>query len=790
MSEPEAAPGPTEAQAASEAGAVAAEPEGGAVALQQRDSPEAPEPQDSAAVPELEDSAAVPVPQDGVVAPSLQDGVVAPEPQDSAVTLALQGSPESLETQAPPADPQPELSQAAPQPQAGWAIPDAASPPAQFGAPVSPPPFGAPPGSPPPLSAPPGSAPPFGASLGSPPPGWQATAPFPMPGPAPAAKKRPRKRIVLISVGAVTALALVAAGIVALWPGRSGNSIVAVVHCQPTDLTTCLIKAPAGAVGLSDSAQWDNVVAVTPDLYSSNITADAVGISSDTRSLLDSDGLRETVHRDWNAVDGNNVDLVVLQFGSQKGAKSWNATRTGEIMATYRGPAVGIPGDPSGKAFAAAKPDAKGNVKAAYSAVVGDLVLNVAYSSPKTLDAKDLQNWAGTELASLQAAPPPAADPADTAPGTQQVACADRLTSCLMPIPGGSEHWMSPMSKKWISAATLTMNQFVQLEWDKPADQAEVLASFGADGVTGIAHQDWDIDNANEQADIYLIQTITAAGAGQLTNNFGEPAWDAQAPVSVTIPGESQVQAWRTTKTDSQGFIDFGMTASIGNVVVSGWMFFYGSYDSATAVKWAKAELAVINGSVKSVPMGLFPITAPALPGSSQGSCAASGDCLLPVPAGASDTTKSSYQVGHDLQPAVYAAQYEPDTGTEAADWLGSDGFASAEHRAWSTPDGANADVVLVKYGSATQAQAAVQLEYGLNASAQRDRICTDSKLPDSLCLASPVSVSDMLQKETIRVLAWKGDYEVSVSVTKSNAADVTDAYVWAQRQLDLLPAN
>ena len=67
---------------------------------------------------------------------------------------------------------------------------------------------------------------------------------------------------------------------------------------------------------------------------------------------------------------------------------------------------------------------------------------------------------------------------------------------------------------------------------------------------------------------------------------------------------------------------------------------------------------------------------------------------------------------------------------------------------------------------------------------------CTDSALPHSVCLAAPVSATDPLQKENIRVLAWKGDYEVSVSVTRSNAADTADAYTWAQQQLDLLPAS
>jgi hypothetical protein len=47
-----------------------------------------------------------------------------------------------------------------------------------------------------------------------------------------------------------------------------------------------------------------------------------------------------------------------------------------------------------------------------------------------------------------------------------------------------------------------------------------------------------------------------------------------------------------------------------------------------------------------------------------------------------------------------------------------------------------------------------------------------------------------MLQNETVRVLAWKGDYEVSVSATRSSGANVADAYAWARQQLDLVPAS
>ena len=607
-----------------------------------------------------------------------------------------------------------------------------------------------------------------------------------------ATQKGKRKRIIWTLTAVVAVVAVAAVGIVALLLGRTGNSIVAKVQCRPSDLSSCLINAPAGAVQLSSPTPWSQEAAPSTELYSSTITSDAVGLKSDSTTLLGQDGLHQVVHTDWNAVDGDDIDLVLLQFGSRRGAQAWNSTRTAETTAAYPGQGVAIPGDTAGKAFAATKADAQGDVDAAYSAVVGDLVLNVAYSSPKALSPQDLASWTGTELASLRSAPAAAADPAPVAPSTENLACAAPLGSCLMPMPKGGQRWDSPNDKLWVSSSTLTPAQFIHLGWEgEPSAQVAVTADFNADGVTGIAHEDWATDDADKQADVYLIQTITAAGATALTStNFGEPDWTGSGVTGVpyTIPNQPDAQAWYTNKTDSDGFIEFYFTATVGNVIVHAWLDFYHTFDTATADSWADSELDLVSHSSTSQPMGLFPLTAPTLPAAGQGACPASGDCLLPLPAGTTDTTSSSYSATENVNAVAYSGQYEGVTSNDVATWLASDGFKGAEHRSWTAAAGAAADAVLLKYGNPAQAKAAAMLEYGDNALGARD--CTDSAVPDSLCLATAVSATDYMQEETIWVLAWKGDYEVRVAVTLSNGADVADAYTWMQQQLDLLPAS
>ena len=612
----------------------------------------------------------------------------------------------------------------------------------------------------------------------------------------PAVKKRKRKRVLWTVAAVVVVGGLIGGGVYALLPGRTGNSVVAAVECRPADLAGCLIKAPAGAVPLTSEVSTDNwpkQTTVSANDFASHIVVDSPGVGADAATEVASDNVEKIVHNDWNAVDGSNVDLVLLSFDTQADAQSWNSARSGEILSGYPGQTVKIPGDSTGAAHVAVKEDAHGNLDAAYSAAVGDLVLNVDFSSPSPFNAQDLANWAGTELASLHGAPAAPADPAPTPVGTEQVACQSRLTACLTPLPDGGQPWTSSTGSDWVAGSTLSTSQLVDVLWSGSTsqDRSEVMSNMTSNGVTGVAHEDWTVgEEADQQADIYLVQTISATGAKNLAqNNFGEPDWNnGLTGTSYSVPGLGNIQAWYTNKTDSNGFIEYSFTATIGNVVACGWMYFYGSFVSSLANSWTKDEVDSMTATERTAPLGMFPLNASGVPASSQGTCAASGDCLLPLPGGASDTTASSYEETKSLPAAQYAIQYETGQSDEVTTWLTSDGFQSAEHRSWTASYGATADVALIEYAKPAQAQAAVLLEYGINAAG--DRSCTDSAAPDSRCLAEPVSADDPLLKDTVWVLAWKGDYEVSLQVTATDAADVSQAYTWAQQQLDMLPAN
>ncbi|MBR7839232.1 hypothetical protein KDL01_38575 [Actinospica durhamensis] len=602
-------------------------------------------------------------------------------------------------------------------------------------------------------------------------------------------RKHKRRRTLWKATAVVAVVALAGSTAVFIATRRHGNSVVSAVKCAPAKLSSCLIKLPAGALQLSDVPAWDEALAPSTDAYAANVTGDSKSLSDQTAALLAEYGESATAHTDWNAVDGDDVDMVLLKFTTIKGAQSWNTTRNAEILAAYTGRPAAIAGDSAEQAHAAAKADAAGKFHAAYSAVVGNIVLSVGYTSPSTFAAADLQNWAGTELASLRSERAPAADPAETAPSTQQVACSG-LHACLASVPSGYERWTSPLPSGFSNSSTWSSQRLVDFMW-LPKNRQDVLDNFSTYDVTGVAHTDWMNGDATDQADAYLIQTLTQAGATTLAQyNFGEPNWrNGLKGIGYTIPGQPDTQAWYSNKTDSGGFIEFSFTAIEGNTIVLGWCYFYGSMDKSLADKWADDLIDRAKATVSTQPLALPPLTAPAVKVPVQGTCPASGDCLLPVPAGAKESAAASAGPSTaDLSADIYANTYESGYASDYAAWLGTDGFRSAEHRSWAAGDGATADGALVKFSSPAQAKASVMLEYGLSGGI--GRICTVGTVPDSYCLASTVGISDFYQMETVTVLAWKGDYEFRINVTTSNRADLADAYAWTEQQLALLPAS
>lgn len=600
--------------------------------------------------------------------------------------------------------------------------------------------------------------------------------------------KRKRKRKLWTWTAVVAVVAVVGAGVVVVESGRHGNSVVSAVTCAPAKLSSCLIKQPQGAETLSDTPTWDQAAVPSMEAVGANITADAKDMASQTSIALEANGENAVAHTDWNAVDGNDVDMVLLKFATIKGAQSWNAARNGEILAAYTGPSVAISGDSAEKAHAAAKADAKGDYHAAYSAVVGNIVLNLSYTSPNKFDPADLQNWAGTELASLGSAPKPAKDPADTSSGgTEEVSCS-RLTSCLPSTPSGFGPWLAP-PKGWTSSRTLTPKQYVKYEY-LAADVSDVEANFSKYNITGVAHTDWANASAEQQTDVYLIQALTEAGAqGVYSDNFGEPVWPkGEKGISFSIPGEPDAQAWYANKKEN-GFTDVYYTTRVGNTIVEAWSFFYGSVNKAVASKWATSTINKVKVTEAQKPVGLPSLGTPTVKIPAQGSCSASGDCLVALPSGAKDTTQAStMSSSKSVTAEEYAVGYESDFNQQFTGWLGDDGFQSGEHRSWKASSGATADGVLLKFGSPAQAQAAAMLEYGLGT--ESDRVCTISSVSNAYCMADPVGAADYYQMETVSVVAWKGDYEVRVSVTVSNSAQVAQAYAWAEQQLAMLPAS
>ena len=210
--------------------------------------------------------------------------------------------------------------------------------------------------------------------------------------------------------------------------------------------------------------------------------------------------------------------------------------------------------------------------------------------------------------------------------------------------------------------------------------------------------------------------------------------------------------------------------------------------DSGTANSWAEPQVDRVQVSAQTVPMGLFSLSAPALPAAKP---------VARAPPRAMPDAAAARRERHDQ--FVLPGQQNPHRrGVRRAvrghcerrfrHLVGLGRFRLRRTPLLDRFERCHSRRRPAEIRSPAQAHAAALLEYGGNAA--NNRVCTDAAVPDSLCLAAPVSASDLLQKETVRVLAWKGDYEVSVSVSISNSADLTQAYTWAQQQLDMLSAT
>ena len=617
---------------------------------------------------------------------------------------------------------------------------------------------------------PPGQYIPFAPTTGEHP--YAVPGPFPLMAPV---MERPRRRLprwLLIAVPLIV-VAIVAGVVIALNTGNSPNPAVNKAACNPQTLTSCLIQPPAGAG--KNSSSWASATTVDGDAYAAAY-ADSAALQqpSQITSMVVGDGLKTIAHRSWYQ-GPNQIDLILLQFDSPQGAQAWAADRTADFLALDDGPPLAVPGAP-GKAYSTARPDGSGDVLVRYIATSGTIDLEAHYASQGSLQQQDFGLWAGTEYASLQGAPAPVPTPSPSATTFQAATCPGSLTSCLTPFPPGGAQVPGIPTTYTISAYT---SDFITT-----ADVQSVAQKMQTDNVTGIVSETWATNNYSDSGQVILIQTRTDDQAQDLFTFIGG---DSNFTTGFTIPGYSSADGHYTATTDAQGFQDGLVRAQIGNVYMSLWLTFAGSFDVSTAQSWAVQELNLLTQDTQN--HWGFPIpqvTAPSLPAFQPGTCTPTllTDCLMAMPGGSTPNgTTGGAPASRSLSVSDYIGAVFPDRQNYEQTWLSNDDAKDAATEGWTASNGASATDYVVRFDSARQAQAAALQRAGDSMAGSQS--CAVPTLPNLYCEVLPQD--DSTGAVPIRIVAWSGKYELDLEVTKADAADTGDALAWAQTQLQLL---
>ena len=685
----------------------------------------------------------------------------------------------------PPARPEPQQPQFQPQPQSQPQLPmqpPPLQPPAQVPAPM--------PGAPawgqawgqaqqPPYPPPqfPGQQPQYGA------PQYPGQVPqYPV---APPAPRGWRSNRLAIGLAAALALVVVGSGIYRI-AGRHDSSSVSAVTCNPEVLTSCLIAKPGSANSFNDA--WGSSTTPTVDQYISYLYGGSSTIAQqNARDNLTNAGLKDIAHTAWKGSNSDQIDIVLLRFDTADGAKAESLNLTGHFVSDAYGRSAPVKVADTAAYMETA--DSDGLIPVRYAIAVGDILLVEHFYSPGTMDSASFQAWTGAEAASLKSAPTPHESPTPT-PTTETVTCADGLSGCLMPPPSGTTPWDTAWGRDHSPSVDDEVNEF----YSDATTKANAKGRLVADGVTKIAHDDWNTTNG-DGADLLVTSLATTAGA---KGAFSDAAWDPTGKKSFTVPGYSDVSALYDSTKDSDGYTNGLIVGRVGTVVMEMYVFSQSTFSPSRFASWAVTELDLLRQHSTQHTVTVAPPAIPtlaAVTGTPAAACSESGQtpalsgCLAPVPSGASADTGGSYDASTSVTIPDFVARYWGDETADQRSYetslLTSDGADAVAHRAWTSGDGTWADDVLIHFSRSYEAQASSLSFAGVEAGGTVP--CSTAALPDAYCSISPQNAQGDVKVE---VIGYRMAVEMRLVLFCPVTANVSDALSWAQQQLNALPGS
>jgi hypothetical protein len=551
--------------------------------------------------------------------------------------------------------------------------------------------------------------------------------------------------------------------------------------CTEANLPGCLEKEPSGARPVQLS--WGGSGDVSIQQYVAAYYDDSSVSESIETQELQTAGVRQIVHEQWE-IPGQGqptADVIVMSFASAQGAQSRALAGAGAALSAQGsdGLQVAIPGLP-GYVYPHRAPDASGFVNAEYFTAVGNLLMVVHFGSLTGFDRSDFAAWALGGYLTLRTARIPAA-PVTTI-GSATTACSP-LTSCLVSVPASD----SALTDGWGGNSAPSLGQYVQ-EMYSTSYASTATAGLVNQGVTGVAHTLWD-DSAGESVDVVLLRFKTEQGAESRARE--EIAAASGSKFSVSGPGSGE--GAYTTTADSEGRYPVNVYGSVGDVAVEVYAFTGRPKDPSEATSAAQRQFAKLAAVTKTStvpqPALVVPTAAPSTLGGTS-SCADALSCLVAMPSGASALSGSTY----DDSPQVTVAQFVADKYTQQSGayqsyesgLLTSGGVRQVVHRGWIGADGDQADVAVLVFANAAQAESdAMNYQGAISGSG---RLFSVAGYPDAV--GSVDTTLDNLGNVHAEIVAYTANFEVRMDYYSLGNFGAQDAISWFDAQLAELPRS
>jgi hypothetical protein len=548
--------------------------------------------------------------------------------------------------------------------------------------------------------------------------------------------------------------------------------------CAEANLLSCLENEPSAASPspIPLGAYGPVTVQDYAEAYYDSAPGD---VTAATRNLQDA-GVQAIVHEKWTTPgrDRAQADVIVMRFASAQGARARALAGDGSSLSAQGsdGLGVAIPGLP-GHVYPQRTPNGEGLVNAAYFEAVGNLLMIVQFASAGSFDQTDFASWALGEYLTLRTARIPAAPV--TMIGAATTSCSP-LSACLDSAPASDA---VDDTGGWDGYSSPTLAEFVQQMYPY-SYAATATAQLTGQGLTDIAHAAWQ-DAAGDQVDVVLLRFKTVQGA---ESRAREEIGGIDGP-KFGVSGPGSAEGTYTATADSAGSYDADVYGYVGDVAVEVHAFTVEPKDLSEATSAAQrqfAELAAVTTtSTVPQPALVVPSTAPSTLGGTS-SCADILSCLVPLPSGATARSSTSYDKSTEVTVAQFVADKFAAGSVRSfeAGLMTSSGVRQIVHRSWFGAQGDQADVSVLVFANAAQAQAGAMNYQG--AVGQSGRLFSVAGYSDAVGSVDTTVESDGYTHAEI--VAYTANFEVRMDCYSLGDFNARDAISWFDAQMAELP--